>query len=268
MRTARAKGLTERRVLVQHVLRTSMITFVSLFGLDFGALVGRRRAAHRGRLRPARRGQLTYDSLAEPRPAGDHGDRHLRLVLRRHGQRRRRHPLRHPRSAGASCLSEPLLEVRDLRVSFRTEDGLVRAVDGVSFSVGAGEVLGIVGESGSGKSVTAMSMMRLIRDPNAIIEGEVLYKGRDLLKLSPTQMREVRGSRDRDDLPGSDDLAQPGLPRRLADRRADPGPREASRSAEARKRVDRAAAARSASRSPSGASTTTRTSSRAACASA
>ncbi len=70
----------------------------------------------------------------------------------------------------------------------------MRAVDGVSFSIAAGEVLGIVGESGSGKSVTAMSIMRLIRDPNAITSGEVIYKGRDLLKLSPTQMRSVRGS--------------------------------------------------------------------------
>ena len=67
--------------------------------------------------------------------------------------------------------------MRDLRVSFRTEDGVVQAVDGLSFTVGAGEVLGIVGESGSGKSVSVMSMMRLIRDPNAIIEGEVLLHG-------------------------------------------------------------------------------------------
>ena len=80
--------------------------------------------------------------------------------------------------------------MRDLHVSFRTEDGIVRAVDGVSFSVTAGQVLGIVGESGSGKSVTAMSIMRLIRDPNAITTGEVIYKGRDLLKLSADQMRE------------------------------------------------------------------------------
>ena len=79
-------------------------------------------------------------------------------------------------------------------MSFHTEDGLIRAVDGVSFSVRAGEVLGIVGESGSGKSVTAMSMMRLIRDPNAITQGEVLYKGRDLLKIDANQMRSVRGA--------------------------------------------------------------------------
>ena len=91
-------------------------------------------------------------------------------------------------------MSRPLLEVRDLKVSFRTEDGLVRAVDGVSFDVAEGETLGIVGESGSGKSVTMMSVMRLIADPNARFEGEVFYKGRDLMKLNPDQIREIRGA--------------------------------------------------------------------------
>jgi peptide/nickel transport system ATP-binding protein len=90
-------------------------------------------------------------------------------------------------------MAEPLLEVRDLKVSFRTEDGTVRAVDGVSLEVAEGETLGIVGESGSGKSVTMMSVMRLINDPNARFEGEVLYKGRDLMKLSQDQIREIRG---------------------------------------------------------------------------
>ena len=91
-------------------------------------------------------------------------------------------------------MAQPLLEVRDLKVSFRTEDGLVRAVDGVSFDVAEGETLGIVGESGSGKSVTMMSVMRLINDPNARFEGEVIYKGRDLMTLSQDQVREVRGA--------------------------------------------------------------------------
>jgi oligopeptide/dipeptide ABC transporter ATP-binding protein len=90
-------------------------------------------------------------------------------------------------------VSEPLLEVKDLKVSFRTEDGVVRAVDGVSFSVDQGEVLGIVGESGSGKSVTMMSVLRLINDPNMQVEGQVIYKGRDLMKLHKDEMREVRG---------------------------------------------------------------------------
>jgi oligopeptide/dipeptide ABC transporter ATP-binding protein len=90
--------------------------------------------------------------------------------------------------------AETLLEVRDLKVSFRTEDGVIPAVDGVSLSLSEGETLGIVGESGSGKSVTMMSVMRLINDPNARFEGEVLYRGRDLMKLAKDQMREIRGS--------------------------------------------------------------------------
>jgi peptide/nickel transport system ATP-binding protein len=90
--------------------------------------------------------------------------------------------------------AEPLLEVRDLKVSFRTEDGVIPAVDGVSLSLSEGETVGIVGESGSGKSVTMMSVMRLINDPNARFEGEVVYKGRDLMKLTKDQMREIRGS--------------------------------------------------------------------------
>jgi oligopeptide/dipeptide ABC transporter ATP-binding protein len=92
-----------------------------------------------------------------------------------------------------AAVAPPLLEVRDLKVSFKTEDGLVRAVDGVSFTLGHGEVLGIVGESGSGKSVTMMSVLRLINDPNAVFEGEVLYKGRDVMGLPDDRMREVRG---------------------------------------------------------------------------
>jgi len=90
-------------------------------------------------------------------------------------------------------MAEPLLEVKDLKVSFRTEDGVVNAVDGVSFTLSPREVLGIVGESGSGKSVTMMSVLRLINDPNMRVEGEVLYKGRDLMKLDKHQMQEVRG---------------------------------------------------------------------------
>jgi oligopeptide/dipeptide ABC transporter ATP-binding protein len=90
-------------------------------------------------------------------------------------------------------MAQPLLEVKDLKVSFRTEDGVVRAVEGVSFTVDQGEVLGIVGESGSGKSVTMMSVLRLINDPNMQVEGEVIYKGRDLMKLHKDEMQEVRG---------------------------------------------------------------------------
>jgi peptide/nickel transport system ATP-binding protein len=86
-----------------------------------------------------------------------------------------------------------LLEVCDLSVSFRTENGIVRAVDRLSLSVGLGEVVGVVGESGSGKTVSMMAVMRLIRDPNAVVEGEVLLRGRDLMRLSQREMRGVRG---------------------------------------------------------------------------
>jgi peptide/nickel transport system ATP-binding protein len=90
-------------------------------------------------------------------------------------------------------LPEPLLELRNLSVSFRTEGGLVRAVDDLSLSVAPGEVLGIVGESGSGKTVSMLAVMRLIRDPNAVVGGQVLHRGRDLLRLSRQGIRSVRG---------------------------------------------------------------------------
>ena len=91
-------------------------------------------------------------------------------------------------------MAETLLEVKDLSVRFRTEDGMVRAVDGVSFALERGKVLGIVGESGSGKSVTAMTMLGLTRGVNAEFEGEVMYKGEDLLQMSEAQLRRFRGS--------------------------------------------------------------------------
>ncbi len=91
-------------------------------------------------------------------------------------------------------MSEPLLEVRDLRTHFRTEDGVVRAVDGVSFDIHPGETLAVVGESGSGKSVTSLSILRLVPDPpGRIVGGSIRLRGRDLLGLSPAEMRAVRG---------------------------------------------------------------------------
>ena len=89
----------------------------------------------------------------------------------------------------------PLLEIRDLHTEFRTGAGIVRAVDGVSYTVDPGETVAVVGESGSGKSVTAMSVLRLIPNPpGRITGGEVWFDGRDLLKLSEEEMRQVRGS--------------------------------------------------------------------------
>jgi len=91
--------------------------------------------------------------------------------------------------------SEPLLEVADLRTWFFTRDGIVRAVDGVSFHVTPGETLAIVGESGCGKSVTALSVLRLIPSPpGRIVSGTIRFAGRDLLGLSEAEMRQVRGN--------------------------------------------------------------------------
>ena len=86
-----------------------------------------------------------------------------------------------------------LLEVKDLQTHFPTRSGLVRAVDGVSFHLDRGELLGLVGESGCGKSITALSVMRLIAPPGRIVAGEILFDGRDLLRLSDAEMRHMRG---------------------------------------------------------------------------
>src|SRR5436189_978269 len=90
--------------------------------------------------------------------------------------------------------NQTLLEVKDLRTYFETEDGTVKAVDGVSFEVKRGETLGIVGESGSGKSVANLSIMRLIPDPpGKIVSGSIEFNGRDIMKLSPREIRDLRG---------------------------------------------------------------------------
>ncbi len=92
--------------------------------------------------------------------------------------------------------AKTVLEVKDLQTYFKTDAGIVKAVDGVSFSVREGETIGIVGESGSGKSVTNLSLMRLIPSPpGRIVGGEVLFEGQDILKLTEKQMRSIRGKK-------------------------------------------------------------------------
>ena len=92
-------------------------------------------------------------------------------------------------------MPQPLLEVKDLRVHFPTDDGLVKAVDGVSYAVSPGETLGIVGESGSGKSVASLTVMGLITRKQADISGEVVFQGQDLLQLPQDEMRGIRGEK-------------------------------------------------------------------------
>jgi peptide/nickel transport system ATP-binding protein len=91
-------------------------------------------------------------------------------------------------------MPEPLLTVKDLHVSFETDDGVVKAVDGISYTVNRGQALGIVGESGSGKSVSSLTVMGLTRYSNAKISGEVTFDGRDLLNASETELRGIRGN--------------------------------------------------------------------------
>ena len=103
-------------------------------------------------------------------------------------------PLTLPR--GVIHMTEPVLEVRNLRTSFDTDRGLFRAVDDVSFSVGKGQTVGLVGESGCGKSVTALSIMGLIpMPPGRLAGGEVLFEGRDVLRMKPNERRPCAGAR-------------------------------------------------------------------------
>jgi ABC-type dipeptide/oligopeptide/nickel transport system ATPase component len=88
---------------------------------------------------------------------------------------------------------ENLLEVKNLQTHFFTDDGIIKAVDDVSFSLGQQETLGVVGESGSGKSVTSLSVLRLVAPPGKIVGGEILWKGQNLLKKSEAEMRQIRG---------------------------------------------------------------------------
>jgi oligopeptide/dipeptide ABC transporter ATP-binding protein len=90
---------------------------------------------------------------------------------------------------------ERMLEVRNLQTYFFTEDGVVKAVDGVDFYVNRGEVIGLVGESGCGKSVTSFSVMRLVGIPGKVVGGEIIFDGRDLLKVPETEMMHIRGNR-------------------------------------------------------------------------
>jgi peptide/nickel transport system ATP-binding protein len=103
-------------------------------------------------------------------------------------------PRHDPGAHGAVREGSPLLQVEHLSVVFDTQAGAIAAVDDVSFSIERGETLGLVGESGSGKSVTAFSILRLVPSPGRIAGGRILFQGRDLLSLTESEMREVRGA--------------------------------------------------------------------------
>ncbi len=91
----------------------------------------------------------------------------------------------------------PVLEVKNLSTHFITRRGILKAVDDVSFTVGQREIVGLVGESGSGKSITGFSILGLVDPPGRVVSGQILFNGEDLLKMSPTAMRTIRGNASR-----------------------------------------------------------------------
>lgn len=93
-------------------------------------------------------------------------------------------------------MARPLLEVRGLKTYFFTDEGLVKAVDGIDFNINEGEIFGLVGESGCGKSVTALSLLRVVPSPpGRIVNGKVMFEGKDLMKISEKEMRQIRGAK-------------------------------------------------------------------------
>ena len=194
IRTARAKGLPEKRVVQ-----------TGSAGLDQPG-----RDPDGSRIRdPAGRGRAGGDGLQHPRrrPSRLPVDRQRRLRSDRgHGPARRDvhhrdqhrggHPVRVPRSPGPLRVSaaEPLLRVEDLRVEFHTEDGVVGAVDGITYQVLPGKTLGIVGESGSGKTVSSLTVLGLTRYQGAEVSGRILFEGRDLVTAEDEELRQIRGN--------------------------------------------------------------------------
>jgi peptide/nickel transport system ATP-binding protein len=144
-------------------------------------------------------------------------------------------------------LSAKTLDVQDLRTHFFTRAGVVRAVDGVSFEVRAGEVLGLVGESGCGKTVTGFSILGLVDPPGRIAGGQILFDGKDLVGLPRTSCARCAAAH-RDGVPGPDDDAQPGAAHRHPDGRG--GARAPAVDAAAARAKSRAALERSASPRP------------------
>ncbi len=305
VRTARAKGAPENVVIRRHVLRNALLPVVTMLGLDIGIALGGAIFTEAIFNLPGL-GRLALNSVLNldlPTMQGVIVFATLAIILlnldRRH--RLRVHRPEDPARVTSAAVEPverteggeaPLLDVRDLRTYFKTEDGIVRAVDGVSFSIKPGQMLGVVGESGSGKSVTMMSILNLNPKPGrltlagpeppgaqmeaflhgtkkhtSISTGQALFRGENLLAGLEAPAAGAPRERDLDDLPGPDDVAEPGA----VDREPARSRRSCStvtsrraRRASSRSRGSR----RSASRGRSGGSTTTRTSSRAACASA
>ena len=192
VRTARAKGAPERQVIRSHILRNSMLPVVTILGMDIGLALGGAIFTESIYSLPGLGRQVlqSYENFDLPVIQGIVVFSTLCIILI------------NLIVDLLYAVVDPrirldlmaLLEVRDLRTSFRTDDGIVKAVDGVSFSVEKGKTLGIVGESGCGKSVTCLSIMGLNNPRNTISTGEALFNGDDLLQMTPRRLRALRGN--------------------------------------------------------------------------
>ena len=199
---AKVRGCSSLRIMATHILPNVLNTFMVLVTLNIGVVIIAEATLSLPRRRhPAADPDLGPDDLRGPRPhrrglvgGPDPGHRHHAAGAV--GQPVRRLAARPPRSPAAPAMSDTVLEVRDLHTHFFLRRGVVKAVDGVSFSLKRGEVLGLVGESGCGKSLTALSLMRLLPKGGArTIKGEVLLGGENILERTPAEMREIRGRR-------------------------------------------------------------------------
>ena len=294
IRTARAKGLSERDVIFKHGLRASLTPIVTLFGLDVALLVGGAIITE-SRLQLQGLGWLAINGVRNQELPTVLGvvlltaaavaimnlvvdivyaffDPRVRYCVTRGSLGE---PSGFPGSQvvfsgvrSRHMSSEtPLLDVRDLTVRFNTRDGVVQAVSDLSFTLHRGETLGVVGESGSGKSVSSLAIMGLLNPAYTDMSGEVRFEGKNLLGLKNDELRKVRG-RDismifQDPFACLHPMYRVGRP----DRRGRPRPREGVEQAGERARR-RAARRRSASPMRAAAPATSRISSRAACGSA
>ena len=194
IRTARAKGLGERRVVFKHGLRSAITPIVTIFGLDLGILFGGAILTETVFNIPGHRPPRVRRD-PEERPADRAGHRADRGGRRHPHEPDRGHPVRIPRPARALLVADmALLEIENLQVHFDTDDGVVKAVDGISYTVDRGQTLGIVGESGSGKSVSSLTVMGLSRARNARISGSIKFDGKELLTASDDELRTIRGN--------------------------------------------------------------------------
>ena len=219
-----------------------MIPLISLWGLDFASLLGGGTILIEEVFNINGVGKYVGDSIGRLDVPADPRHHDLRRVRRRRALGDRRHPLRRARSPDQALLMSglrrllrsrivrpirqlhSLLEVVGLTVSFRTEQGVVHAVQDASFTVARGEVVAVVGESGSGKSVTGLTLMGLTRSPNATIGGSALLSGRELIGASEATLRAVRGAEIAMIFQDPMSSLNPVTPGRRADRRADPRP--------------------------------------------